>query len=83
MKPFEWGENYRLRKAFKWMDHKYNFTSLDALEASEEKDVESSECPFEVTAFLSRVGFLVERNLSTSTLLLTDWGICGSAPAKN
>ena len=61
MKLFEWAETDRLRKAFKWMDHKYQFTTLEAYKAWEEKDVEAGEYPVEVTAFFEQVGFLVSK----------------------
>jgi hypothetical protein len=61
MKLFEWAETDRLRKAFKWMDTKYHFKSYADFKLQEEKDVEASEYPFEVTAFFEQVGFLVEK----------------------
>jgi hypothetical protein len=61
MKLFEWAETDQLRKAFKWMDTKYQFTNLEAYKAWEEKDTEASEYPYEVTAFFEQVGFLVEK----------------------
>ena len=61
MKLFEWAETDRLRKAFKWMDTKYQFKTYADFKLLEEKDVEASEYPFEVTAFFEQVGFLVEK----------------------
>ncbi len=61
MKLFEWAEADRLRKAFKWMDHNFKYTSFAEFKVWEEKDVEASEYPVEVTAFFEQVGFLVER----------------------
>ena len=61
MKLFEWAETDRLRKAFKWMDKKYQFKNYAEYKLWEEKDIEASEYPIEVTAFLEQVGFLVEK----------------------
>jgi hypothetical protein len=61
MKLFEWAETDRLRKAFRWMDKKYQFKNYPEYKLWEEKDIEASEYPFEVTAFFEQVGFLVER----------------------
>jgi hypothetical protein len=61
MKLFEWAETDRLRKAFKWMDTKYQFKTYADFKLLEEKDVEASEYPFEVVAFFEQVGFLVEK----------------------
>ena len=54
MKLFEWAETDSLRKAFRWMDKKYEFKSYADFKLLEEKDVEASEYPLEVTAFLSK-----------------------------
>jgi hypothetical protein len=61
MKLFEWAETDRLRKAFKWMDQKYQFTSLESYKAKEEIDLDAGEYPSEVTAFFEQVGFLVQK----------------------
>lgn len=61
MKLFEWAETDRLRKAFRWMDRKYAFKSYADFKLLEEKDVEASEYPSEVTSFFEQVGFLVEK----------------------
>jgi hypothetical protein len=61
MKLFEWAETDRLRKAFKWMDKTYQFKNYADFKLLEEKDVETAEYPFEVTAFFEQVGFLVEK----------------------
>jgi hypothetical protein len=61
MKLFEWAETDRLRKAFRWMDRKYEFKSYADFKLIEEEDVEASEYPSEVTSFFEQVGFLVEK----------------------
>ena len=81
MKLFEWAETDRLRKAFKWIDYKYHFTTIEAYKAWEEKDVEASEYPVEVTAFFEQVGFLVEKKFVDLDVVadrlghyvITDW----------
>ncbi len=61
MKLFEWAENERLRKAFKWMDKTYQFTTFEAYKAWEEKEPDAGEYPAEIVAFFEHVGFLVEK----------------------
>ncbi len=81
MKLFEWAENENLRKAFKWMDNKYQFTTFETYKALEEKDIEASEYPAEVTAFFEQVGFLVEKKFVDLDVVadrlghyvITDW----------
>ncbi len=61
MKLFEWAENERLRKAFKWIDREFHFNSYEEYKTIEASSVEASEYPFEVTAFFEQIGFLVEK----------------------
>ena len=61
MKLFEWAETDRLRKAFKWLDNEFKFKNYEDYKAVEPLNVETSEYPFEVTAFFEQVGFLVEK----------------------
>ncbi|HVP26502.1 MAG TPA: DUF4760 domain-containing protein [Candidatus Bathyarchaeia archaeon] len=59
MKLFEWGENERLRKAFKWVEKDFQFEDYEKYQAQEEADSEVSDYPYVVTAFFEQVGFLV------------------------
>jgi len=61
MKLFEWGENERLRKAFKWIEKEFQFEDYEKYKAQEEADEEVSDYPYLVTAFFEQVGFLVEK----------------------
>jgi hypothetical protein len=61
MKLFEWAENDRLRKAFRWVDNYFEFKNYEDYKAFEQKNMDASEFPFEVTAFFEQIGFLVER----------------------
>jgi hypothetical protein len=61
MKLFEWAETDRLRKAFKWMDKEYKFTTPAEYKAFEATHPEANEYPQEVTAFFEQAGFLVEK----------------------
>jgi len=59
MKIFEWGENERLRKAFKWVEKEFQFEDYAKYEKQEDADEEVSDYPYVVTAFFEQVGFLV------------------------
>lgn len=61
MKVFEWGENERLRKAFKWIEKEFQFEDYEKYKAQEESDSEVSDYPYDVIAFFEEVGFLVEK----------------------
>lgn len=61
MKIFEWAESDRLRKAFRWIEEKFEFEKFDKYAASKETNPETSEYPGEVTAFFEQVGFLVHK----------------------
>jgi hypothetical protein len=61
MKLFEWAETDQLRKAFKYMDKKYQFTNYVEHKKLEEKDFEASEYPVEVMEFFEQVGFLITK----------------------
>jgi hypothetical protein len=56
MKLFEWAENDRLRKALRWVDQEFKFTSY-----SEESKHQTDEGLHEVVAFFEQVGFLVQK----------------------
>ncbi len=61
MKVFEWGENERLRKAFKWIEKEFQFEDYEKYKAQEESDSEVGDYPYDVIAFFEEVGFLVEK----------------------
>jgi hypothetical protein len=61
MKLFEWAENDRLRKAFRWVDDNFEFNSYEDYKIFEQKNLDASEYPFEVAAFYEQIGFLVEK----------------------
>jgi hypothetical protein len=61
MKLFEWAEDDRLRKAFRWIEKEFQFENYQKYKAQEETNFEVSDYPYEVTAFFEQVGFLVER----------------------
>jgi hypothetical protein len=59
MKLFEWAENERLRKAFRWIEDEFQFDNYAKYKAYEKTSFEVSDYPYEVTAFFEQVGFLV------------------------
>jgi hypothetical protein len=59
MKLFEWGENERLRRAFKWVEKEFQFEDYEKYKAQEEADSEVGDYPYMVTGFFEQVGFLV------------------------
>jgi len=58
MKLFEWGEDERLRKAFKWVEKDFQFEDYEKYQAQEEADSEVSDYPYVVTAFFEQVGLV-------------------------
>jgi len=61
MRLFEWAETERLRKAFRWIDQNFQFTSYEDYQALEANNPEANDYPFEVIAFYEQVGFLIQR----------------------
>lgn len=59
MKLFEWAENERLRRAFRWIEEEFQFENYDKYKANEKTSFEISDYPYEVTGFFEQVGFLV------------------------
>lgn len=59
MKLFEWAESERLRKAFRWIEEKFQFENYEKYKAEEGKSFEVSDYPYEVEAYFEEVGFLV------------------------
>ena len=64
MKLFEWAETDRLRKAFRWIENKFEFKDLESYKAKVERDFEVSEYPYQVEAYFEEVGFLVNKKLA-------------------
>jgi hypothetical protein len=62
MKLFEWAENDRLRRAFRWIEDKFQFENLEKYKDAVKSDFEVSDYPYEVAAFFEQVGFLVEKH---------------------
>jgi hypothetical protein len=62
MKLFEWAENERLRRAFRWVEEEFRFEDYDKYKAEVKSSFEVSDYPYEVTAFFEQVGFLVEKH---------------------
>jgi hypothetical protein len=61
MTLFEWAESDRLRKAFRWIEQKFQFEDYEKYKAQERNDIGASDYPYEVAAFFEQVGFLVDR----------------------
>ena len=61
MKLFEWAESDRLRKAFRWIEEKFQFENYEKYKSQESKSFEVSDYPYEVEAFFEEVGFLVNK----------------------
>jgi len=61
MKLFEWAENDRLRKAFRWVEDEFQFEDYEKYKAQVRTTLEAGDYPYEVTAFFEQVGFLVEK----------------------
>jgi len=61
MKLFEWAENDRLRKTFRWIEEEFQFEDYEKYKADKKTSFELSDYPYEVTAFFEQVGFLVEK----------------------
>lgn len=61
MKLFEWAETDRLRRAFRWVDQNFKFTTYEDYEALAAENLEAAEYPFDVLEFYEQVGFLVKK----------------------
>jgi len=61
MKLFEWAEDDRLRKAFRWIENNFQFGDYEKYKAEAKNSYEMSDYPYEVVAFFEQVGFLVEK----------------------
>lgn len=61
MKLFEWAENERLRKAFRWVEEEFQFEDYEKYKADKKDSFEVSDYPYEVTAFFEQTGFLVDK----------------------
>jgi len=61
MKLFEWAQSEGLRKAFRWVEDKFQFGDYEQYTAQVANDSEVGEYPYEVTAYFEQVGFLVQR----------------------
>lgn len=61
MKLFEWAESDRLRKAFRWVEDRFQFEDYEKYKAQVASDFEVSEYPYEVTAYFEQVGFLTQK----------------------
>jgi hypothetical protein len=59
MRLFEWAESERLRKAFRWIEEKFQFEDYAKYKANEKTTFEVSDYPYEVTSFFEQVGFFV------------------------
>jgi hypothetical protein len=61
IKLFEWAENERLRKAFKWVEKEFQFGDYEKYKAEVERNIEVSDFPYQVEAYFEEVGFLVAK----------------------
>lgn len=61
MKLFEWAENDRLHRAFRWIEEEFQFEDYEKYKAQEDTSYDVRDYPFEVTAFFEQVGFMVEK----------------------
>jgi len=62
MRLFEWAEDERLRRAFRWVEEEFRFEDYGRYVAEVKSNFEVSDYPFEVEAFFEEVGFLVEKH---------------------
>jgi hypothetical protein len=61
MKLFEWAESERLRRAFRWVEEKFQFEDYEKFKALEKDSFEVGDYAYEVTAFFEQVGFMVDK----------------------
>jgi hypothetical protein len=61
MKLFEWAETESLRKAFRWVEKKFDFESLEKYKLEVSTLFEVSDYPYQVEAYFEEVGFLVTK----------------------
>jgi len=61
MKLFEWAETDNLRKAFRWVETKFEFVTLEKYKIDLADKFEVSDYPYQVEAYFEEVGFLVNK----------------------
>jgi len=74
IKLFEWAESDRLRKAFRWIEEKFQFENYEKYKAQVENDFEVADYPYEVTAFFEQVGFLSDRKFVDLSVIVDRLG---------
>lgn len=61
IKLFEWAEDEKLRKAFRWVENEFRFESIEKfLQQAAEGNV-AGDYPYQVEAYFEEVGFLVNK----------------------
>ena len=61
MKLFEWAQEGRLRKTFRWVGQEFQLEKYEKAKAEGKISFEMSDYPNEVASFFEQVGFLVEK----------------------
>lgn len=61
MKLFEWEEDDRLRRAFRWVANESQFEDYEKYKAQGKTRFKLSEYPYEGAAFFEQRGFLIEK----------------------
>ena len=61
IKLFEWAENDKLRKAFRWVENEFQFESIEKFHQQASEDYEMGDYPYQVEAYFEEVGFLVNK----------------------
>ena len=61
MKLFEWAEEEKLRRAFRWVEEDFQFENYEKYAAEKNKSFEVSDYLYEVEAYFEEVGFLVNK----------------------
>ena len=74
MKLFEWAETDRLRRAFRYIESKFEFKDLKTHRAETDDNFEVSEYPYQVEAFFEEVGFLVNKKLANLDVIVDRLG---------
>ena len=74
MKLFEWAETDRLRRAFRYIESKFEFKDLETYRAETDDNFEVSEYPYQVEAFFEEVGFLVNKKLANLDVIVDRLG---------
>lgn len=61
IKLFEWAEDEKLRRAFRFVENEFRFESPEKFLKQQAEDGDAGDYPYQVEAYFEEVGFLVNK----------------------